>query len=91
MSDTRIITILPETVSSYKARTPIDDRIDHVVLFTDAAPGMRGSVIHYDACDSSEQPIEGAEVPHAFLMEACEQAEDKGAIPGTLIDANWVY
>jgi len=86
----RIITISPETVASYKARTPIDPRIDSVVLFTDAMPGLTGSIIHYEACDRDEKPID-AGVPHAFLMEACVHADNKGAIPGTIVQDNWVY
>lgn len=90
MNDIRIINISPETVASYKARTPIDDRIYSVILATDAMPGLTGAVIHYEACDRNEQPID-AGVPYAFLMEACVHADNKGGIPGTIITENWIY
>lgn len=86
----RIITISPDTVASYKARTPIDQRIHSVVLWTDALPGLTGSISHYDACDRDENHID-AGVPYDFLMEACVHADNQGAIPGTIVQDNWVY
>lgn len=94
MNDTRIITITPGTLDSYRnllgwPGMPAD--ANSVVLITDAMPGLTGNIIHAVVCDIEEDEITGAEVPHSVLMDACINATDRGGIAGTILSDNWVY
>jgi hypothetical protein len=94
MNDTRIITILPDTLDSYRNRLgwpSMPSEARSVVLITDAMPGQSGNIIHAVACDIDENEIVGVYAPHDILMDACVNATNRGGIPGTVLAENWAY
>lgn len=94
MTDTRIVTISPDTLDSYRnllGWPGMPANANSVVMITDARPGLTGNIIHAVVCDIEEDEIAGAKVPHSVLMDACINATDRGGFAGTILNDNWVY